>query len=233
MPAVEPATLAAKRAAMREEFLARHFLLGGWLGGTDTYKRTMWAAVPDVALARAGYALTMRRGLPEPGADGQLIMAGHEAMLAQWFHRPLRRADIELADRWFSTHSATRASPHDLWRAILDSQPGDDIYLPIDVWGFPGGQTFLAGMPCLFFEGAGGAVSYLEPAMCRYFAPIIQATKARLMKLATPRDAEFGLRAAPNELTNLVLLLARYVGGRGQLTSNHTAEFVYPDLFRP
>ena len=40
---------AAKRAAMREEFFARHFLLGGWLGGTDTYKRTMWAAVPDIA----------------------------------------------------------------------------------------------------------------------------------------------------------------------------------------
>ena len=68
--------------------------------------------------------------------------------------------------------------------------------------------------------------------MCRYFAPIIQATKGRLMKLATPRDAEFGLRSAPNELTNLVLLLARYVGGRGQLTSNDTAEFLYPELFR-
>ncbi len=79
-PADDP--FAVKRAAMREEFFARHFLLGGWLGGTDTYKRTMWAAVPDVALARAGYCLTMRKGLPEPGADGQLLMAGHEAMLA-------------------------------------------------------------------------------------------------------------------------------------------------------
>ena len=27
---------AAKRAAMREEFFARHFLLGGWPGATDT-----------------------------------------------------------------------------------------------------------------------------------------------------------------------------------------------------
>src|SRR3954454_22960611 len=52
------------------------------------------------------------------------------------------------------------------------------------------------------------------------------------MRLATPRDAEFGLRSAPNELTNLVLLLARYVGGRGRLTSNDTAEFLYPELFR-
>src|SRR5579884_2711980 len=229
---ISPDPFIAKRAAMREEFFARHFLLGGWIGGTDTYKRTMWAAVPDIALTRAGYGLTMRKGLPEPGAGQQLIMAGHEAMLAQWFHRPLRRADIELAGCWFAEHPATRAFPRELWQSILDSQPGEDIYLPVDVWGFPGGQTFLAGMPCLFFEGVGGAVSYLEPAMCRYFAPILQATKARLMKLVTPRDAEFGLRASPNEISNLVLLLARYVGGRGRLTSNDTAEFLYPELFR-
>ena len=223
---------AAKRAAMREEFFDRHFLLGGWLGGTDTYKRTMWAAVPDVALAHAGYALTMRRGISEAGAGNQLIMAGHEAMLAQWFRRPLKRADIELARRWFSEHSAVRAFPHELWQAILDGQPGEDIHLPLDVWGFPGGQTFLPGVPCLFFEGMGGAISYLEPAMCRYFAPVIQATKARLMKESTPRDAEFGLRSAPNEISNLVLLLARYVGGRGRLTSNDTAEFLFPELFK-
>src|ERR1700687_4256355 len=101
--------VAAKRQAMREEFFARHFLLGGWPGATDTYKRTMWSAVPDVALARAGYSLTMRRGLPEPGAGAQLIMAGHEAMLAQWFHRPLRRADIEMAGRWYAERSSVRA----------------------------------------------------------------------------------------------------------------------------
>jgi nicotinate phosphoribosyltransferase len=153
-------------------------------------------------------------------------------MLAQWFHRPLRRADILLARQWFRERAAVRAFPQQLWETILRSHPGDDIYLPVDIWGFPGGQTFLPGVPCLFFEGMGGAVSYLEPAMCRYFAPILQATKARLMKLATPRDAEFGLRSAPNEVANIVLLLARYVGGRGQLTSNDTAEFLYPELFR-
>lgn len=222
----------AKRVAMREAFFAKLFLLGGWIGGTDTYKRTMWAAVPDVALARAGYSLTMRKGLPEPGADNQLIMAGHEAMLAQWFHRPLRRADVELAGRWFRDRSAVRAFPQAVWDAVLASQPGEDVNLPVDVWGFPGGQTFLPGVPCLFFEGMGGVVSYLEPAMCRYFAPVIQATKARLMKLVTSRDAEFGLRSAPDEVTNLILLLARYVGGRGRLTSNDTAEFLYPDLFQ-
>jgi nicotinic acid phosphoribosyltransferase len=223
---------AAKRAAMREEFLARHFLLGGLIGGTDTYKRTMWAAVPEIALARAGYGLTMRKGLPEPHAENQLIMAGHEAMLAQWFHRPLKRSDVELARRWFTERAATCAFPHHLWDTILASHSGEDIYLPLDAWGFPSGQAFLPGVPCLFFEGMGGAISYLEPAMCRYFVPILQATKARLMKLATPRDAEFGLRSAPNELTNIVLLLARYVGGRGRLTSNDTAEFMYPELFQ-
>lgn len=229
-PVLDP--FAAKRAVMREEFFAKLFLLGGWLGGTDTYKRTMWTAVPDIAVARAGYALTMRKGLPEPGAGNQLIMAGHEAMLAQWFFRPLRRADIRLAQQWFAERAAVRAFPQQLWDAILRSQAGEEIYLPVDIWGFPGGQTFLPGVPCLFFEGMGGAISYLEPAMCRYFAPILQATKARLMKLATPKDAEFGLRSAPNEIANIVLLLARYVGGRGQLTSNDTAEFLYPEIFR-
>jgi nicotinic acid phosphoribosyltransferase len=217
---------------MREEFFAKLFLLGGWIGGTDTYKRTMWAAVPDIALARAAYTLTMRKGLPEPGADNQLIMAGHEAMLAQWFHRPLRRSDIILAAQWYAEHSNVKALPRELWEAVLSSQVGDDIYLPVDIWGFPGGQTFLPRVPCLTFEGVGGAISYLEPAMCRYFAPVIHATKGRLMKLATPSDAEFGLRSAPNEIANIVLLLARYVGGRGQLTSNDTAEFMYPELFR-
>jgi len=230
MDATDP--FAAKRAAMRDEFFARFFLLGGWLGGTDTYKRTMWAAVPDIAVARAGYSLVMRRGLPEDGANGQLIMAGHEAMLAQWFHRPLRRGDVELARRWFAEHSAVKVFPHALWDSILAQDPGEDVYLPVDVWGFAGGQTFLPGAPCLFFEGPGGAISYLEPAMCRYFAPVLWATKARVMKLATPRDAEFGLRAAPDEALNIVLLLARFVGSGARLTSNDTAEFLFPELFR-
>jgi len=30
-----------KRAAMRDEFFGKLFLLGGFIGGTDTYKRTM------------------------------------------------------------------------------------------------------------------------------------------------------------------------------------------------
>jgi nicotinic acid phosphoribosyltransferase len=223
---------ASKRAAMREEFLGKLFLLGGFIGGTDTYKRTMWTAVPDLALSHAAYTLTMRKGINEDGAKNRLIMAGHEALLAQWFHRPLQRADIELARQWFRTHANVKAFPDAVWDALLTTQSGNDIFLPIDVWGFAGGQTFMAGVPCLVFEGPGGLISYLEPAMCRYFAPVIQATKARLMKQATPRDAEFGLRSAPVEVCNLILLLARYVGGGGTLTSNDTAEFMYPELFQ-
>jgi nicotinate phosphoribosyltransferase len=225
---------ADRREAMRTEFFGKLFLLGGFLGGTDTYKRTMWAAVPDIAIQRACYTLTMRKGLPEPGAGNHLIMAGHEAMLAQWFYRPLCRANIDAARRWFRERSAVRAFPDAVWDAVLADQPGEDVHLPINVWGFPGGQAFLPGVPCVVFEGIGGAISYLEPAMCRYFAPILQATKARLMKAATPRDAEFGLRSAPDEVTHLVLLLARYVGsgGTGRLTSNDTAEFLWPDLFQ-
>src|SRR5437899_5198997 len=137
MPQPSPAddSFAFRRAELRDEFFGRLFLLGGFIGATDTYKRTMWSAVPDLATLRACYTLTMRKGLPEPGADDRLIMAGHEAILAQWFHRPLRRDDIELARRWFSERSAVKAFPHAVWDAILESQTGDDVYLPIDVWG--------------------------------------------------------------------------------------------------
>src|SRR5215468_7441383 len=98
---------AAKRREMRDEFFAKLFLLGGWIGGTDTYKRTMWAAVPDIAVQHACYSLTFRKGLPEEGANNRLVMAGHEAMLAQWFLRPLKRTDIELSRDWYGTQSAT------------------------------------------------------------------------------------------------------------------------------
>lgn len=156
MPTPDP--FEPKRTAMREEFFDKLFALGGWIGATDTYKRTMWAAVPGIAVQRAGYSLTFRKPLPEPGAGNQLVMAGHEAMLAQWFRRPLKRSDIELARRWHTDRSNVRAFPDAAWDAVLASQPGEDVLLPLDVWGFPGGQTFLAGVPCLAFEGPGGVL---------------------------------------------------------------------------
>ncbi len=47
-PAIDQ--FADKRAAMREEFFGKLFVLGGFVGATDTYKRTMWSAVPDFAV---------------------------------------------------------------------------------------------------------------------------------------------------------------------------------------
>jgi len=50
----------AKRSAMREELFAKLLLLGGFIDGPDTYKRTMWAALPEVALERGAYMLSCR-----------------------------------------------------------------------------------------------------------------------------------------------------------------------------
>ena len=199
---------AAKRHQMREEFFAKLFLLGGWLGGTDTYKRTMWAAVPDIAVeprrllahdaqgpARAGREQPAHHGRPR-GHAGPVVPSAAETQRHRAVAAVVRRA---LRDEGVSRSSCgTRFSR---------SNPGDDITLPRGHLGLSRRADLPAGVPCLFFEGMGGLISYLEPAMCRYFAPIIQATKARLMKLATPRDAEFGLRGAPIEVCNLILLL--------------------------
>ena len=193
---------AAKRAAMREEFFGKLFLLGGWLGATDTYKRTMWAAVPDIAVARAG--------LHPDDAQGPA-----RARRRQSTHHGRPRGDAGPVVPSPAAPQRHRAGPPLVQRAL--GRPR----LPARCLGrgprradgrgrlscrstsgaFPAARRFCRGVPCLFFEGMGGAISYLEPAMCRYFAPIIQATKARLMKLATPRDAEFGLRAAPVEVS--------------------------------
>ncbi len=229
------AMIVAKREEMIREFYARMFALGGMITATDTYKRTMGQASVRFALDPAAYHLTLRRAPNESGSGDQMIMAGHEAMLNQWFNRPLKRQDILIAAEWCSNGSAVNAFPHELWNHVLATRKRkQNIYLDIDIWGFPGGQTFLKGVPCLSLEGIGGLISYLEPAMCRYFQPVIQATKARMMGKTTNRDAEFGMRAAVNELANIVLLQARYVGsgGRGRLTSNDTAEFMWPDLFQ-
>jgi nicotinic acid phosphoribosyltransferase len=220
------------QAEMQSEFFGKFFLLGGWIGATDTYKRTMYGAFPEYAVLPSAFHLTMRRGLPEEGAGDQLIMAGHECHLAQWFNQPLKRSKIELAADFYSNKTKVRWFPHQVWKQVLAAQQGDDIHLPLDVWGFPGGQTFVKGVPCMSFEGMGGLVSYLEPAMCRYFETVIQATKGRLMKLASEVDAEFGLRAAHDEIDHIRMLLARYVGSGGRgLTSNDTAVMLFPDLF--
>ncbi|MDZ4834178.1 MAG: hypothetical protein SGJ27_10415, partial [Candidatus Melainabacteria bacterium] len=228
--------LQAKREEMIREYYAKMFILGGMVTSTDTYKRTMATAFRSFALDDAAYHLTFRRGLPEPGAGDQLIMAGHEEMLNQWFNRPLLKRDVQIAQDWAARDANVKAFPNELWEREMAKAPSlsPNFRLDVDIWGFPGGQTFLKGVPAMSFEGVGGVITCLEPAMCRYFGPIIHATKGRLMSLATNAEAEFGLRAAINELANISLLRARYVGsgGKGQLTSNDTAVFMFPDLFK-
>ena len=226
----------AKREEMIREYYAKMFILGGMITATDTYKRTMGKAFRSFALDYAAYHLTFRKALPEAGAGDQLIMAGHEDMLPQWFNRPLFKRDLRIAADWAALEANVKAFPTELWEREIakSSRFSPYVHLDVDVWGFPGGQTFLKGVPAMSFEGVGGLITYTEPAMCRYFAPVIQATKARLMGNVTDREAEFGLRAAVNELANIALLRARYVGsgGKGQLTSNDTAVFMWPHLFR-
>lgn len=223
-----------KRKKMIQEFLDRWFLLGGFIS-SDTYKRTMWSASYKVARMDAAYHLTFRKGLQETGANDRLIMAGHEWLLRQWFAKPLKRNDIEFAIAWYAKHSAVSVFPVALFRQLLDAQKGDDIYLPVDVWGFPGGQTFLAKVPSMSFEGPGGIVSFIEPQMCRYFGPVIHATKGRLMfEAAGARHAEFGYRADGSEIAAIAKLLSIYVGNGGNqvLTSTDVIEFLFPTLFK-
>lgn len=224
----------AKRQKMIREFLERWFLFGG-MPASDTYKRTMWSSDADLARTEAVYHLTCRKPLEEKGARQRLIMAGHEWMLRQWFAKPLKRKDIELAIGWYKNHSAVPCFPVEIFSDLLANTEGDDVYLPIDIWGFPGGQTFMAGVPCMVFKGPGGLVSYLEPHMCRYYGPIIHATKGRLMyEVSHAKHAEFGYRSDPNELMTIAKLLAIYVGNGGNqvLTSADNAEFMFPHLFR-
>lgn len=223
-----------KRKEMIQEFLDSWFLPGGFIS-SDTYKRTMWSADEDLSALEASYHLTFRKGLPETGANNRLIMAGHEWLLRQYFLRPMKRDDIRLAIDWYSNDSAVKAFPVKTFNYLLDNTDGEDIFLPIDIWGFPGGQTFFAGVPCLSFEGPGGIVSFIEPQMCRYFGSVIHATKGRLMyEAAGERHAEFGYRADPDEMMAIAKLLAIFIGNGGNpvLTSCDVAEFMFPRMFK-
>lgn len=224
-----------KRNEMIQDFLSRWFLFGG-LPMSDTYKRTMWGTDTDLSLTRAAYHLTMRKGLNETRANNQLIMCGHEWLLRQWFLRPIKRQDIELLMEWYRESSEVSAFPWGMFQHLLDSTKGDEITLPIDIWGFPGGQTFLGGVPALTFEnGPGGLISYLEPQMCRYFGPCIRATKGRLMyEVSYNGHAEFGYRSSESESAAVAKMLAIFVGNGGKqvFTSCDLVQFMFPKMFK-
>ncbi|MCH7724750.1 MAG: hypothetical protein IIC76_15645, partial [Bacteroidetes bacterium] len=68
------------------------------------------------------------------------------------------------------------------WQKVKEN----DGRMPLNIYGFPGGQTLLVKdgkyVPLMSVEGPGALVSHIEPSLEQIYAPIIQATKARLFE---------------------------------------------------
>jgi nicotinic acid phosphoribosyltransferase len=110
---------------------------------------------------------------------------------------------------------------------------GASIRLPVDIWGFPGGQAFLAGVPAVVVESQIGMIASLpECTFDSYFLDVGQATKNALMADTSVKNAEFGPRAAQDPDLVIGTTWNRYVGsgGRTRLSSSDMSEFVHPDL---
>ena len=204
---------------------------------TDTYKRTM-AGSGDIFNQDASYSLALRRPLKEEGANGRLVMAGLERLLYPWFGTEVTEREVRKAEGKFCYASEINKFPTDMWNAVLEN--GGRFNL--DIWGLPGGQTFLVKqydgeaaprhVPCLSVEGPGGLVSHIEPHVLMGYAPIIAATKARLMKEAAGESfAEFGYRGARNDLDHAVLMMAMKVGGGFKYTSNDEVVYLFDNEF--
>jgi nicotinate phosphoribosyltransferase len=204
---------------------------------TDTYKRTMGES-GDTFNLPASYTLAARKPLKEEGADGRLIVAGLEAMLYPWFGTKITEKEVRKAEGRFRYASEITKFPTHIWDKVLEN----DGFLPIDIYGLPGGQTLLVKnqdgsktelhVPIMSIEGPGALVSHLEPHMTTMYAPIIAATKARLMREAAgEKFAEFGYRSARNDLDHITMMLAMKVGGNFYYTSNDEAVYLFPETF--
>ncbi len=203
------------------------------VAATDTYKRTMSGSSIIFSEQAAVYTLAARKALKEENVNGRYIMAGIEKMLYPWFVTPITKKEIEKAKTFFTSAAAVTKFPHSAWEAVLRNQG----QMPVDIYALPGGQTFLAKdgkhVPIMSVEGNGALVSHLEPHLEGIYAPIIQATKARLMKEEVGQQfAEFGLRADENENNHITLMLALYVGGKFNLTSDDQAVLLFPEYFK-
>ncbi len=203
------------------------------VAATDTYKRTMSGSSEIFSDNFSVYTLAARKALNEQGVNGRYIMAGLEKMLYPWFAHPVTENEVKRAQDFFTTKSAVSTFPYSAWEAVLHNEGR----IPVDIYALPGGQTFLAKdgkhIPIMSVEGKGALVSHLEPHLEGIYAPIIQATKARLMKEEVGSQfAEFGLRADENENNHITLMLALYVGGKFSLTSDDQAVLLFPEYFK-
>ncbi len=211
----------------------QHFRPVNRAAASDTYKRTMSGSSDLFADNFSCYTLAARKPLAEEGANGRYIMAGLEKMLYPWFREPVTKEEVEKAQQFFEQRGAVKKFPAKAWQTVLDNKG----YFPIDIYALPGGQTFLAKdgkhVPMMSVEGAGALVSHLEPHLEHLFAPIIQATKARLMYEAAGENfVEFGLRSDQHENNHVTLMMALYVGGGFRSTSDDQAVWLFPEYFR-
>lgn len=200
---------------------------------TDTYKRTMSGSSELFANNFTCYNLAARRALNEPGAKNRYIMAGVEKLLYPWFTKPITEREVESARTFFKKRGQVDKFPDAAWQAVLNN----DGFLPVDIYSLPGGQTFLVKdgkhVPMMSVEGVGAIVSHLEPHLTTVYAPLIQATKARLFnEVVGETFAEFGLRGDRNSLEHVALMAALKVGGNLTLTSDDQSVFLFPEYFK-
>lgn len=222
-----------------KKFLENCFILDGFIS-SDAYKRSMWSVDNTISEKKSCYTLTPRSNklLKEKQLGfNKLVMSGHEWILRQWFLRPLKRKEIEKAAKFYKNKSNLKVFP-EIFELLLSSNPGSrEINLPIDIDGFPGGQCFLPGIPILNCKGPGGIISFIESHLCRYFTPIIQSTKAKIIDIvAEGRFSEFGYRSdiGAGNYISLQKLLAIYIGAGSDKkvkTSCDIAKVVFPELF--
>jgi len=200
---------------------------------TDTYKRTMSGSGSVFPNNFTCYSLAARRALKENGVNGRWIMAGLEKALYPWFLFPTTEKEVEKAKDFCEKKASVKKFSYEAWQKTLENNG----FLPIDIWGLPGGQTFLAKdgkhVPMMSVEGMGALVTHIEPQLENMYSPIIQATKARLMQEAAGNKfAEFGLRGDENPNNHISLMAALYVGGGIGLTSDDQAVLLFPDYFK-
>ncbi len=203
------------------------------IAASDTYKRTMSGSSEIFSDNFSCYNLAARKSLNEAGINGRLIMAGVEKMLYPWFKDRITQEEFDEAKQFFSKQSSVKKFPEKAWNSVLEN----DGYMPLDIWGLPGGQTILVKdgkhVPLLSVEGKGAIVSHLEPHLENIYAPIIQATKARLFnEIVKDNLVEFGLRADQLENNHVTLMHALYVGGGVRYTSDDQAVLLFPELFK-
>jgi nicotinic acid phosphoribosyltransferase len=197
---------------------------------SDTYKRTMSGSSSLFSDNKAIYYSAARKPLGE-SEDGKLIVAGIEKILYPWFLNPVTKEEVASAQNYFTKKAEVKKFPSNAWQQVLEN----DGYLPIDIYGLPGGQTILAKdgkhVPLMVLEGPGAILSHIEAQIETMYAPIIQATKAKLFQeVVGSRFAEFGLRSEELLINHPTLMMALKIGGNFTYTSDDQSVYLFDEF---